>query len=196
MKSNFKEFDLKMIRNVHADIHPLFLSRWSPRAFTGESISDQDVLATIEAGRLAFSSGNSQPWRIIYAHKNTPKWDVLFNLLVDLNQEWVKNAGVLFLLLSKTSTDKGRELPTCSFDTGAFAISMALEATNRNLPMHFMAGFDYEKARKDFKIPDLYKVEAMACMGVPGPLDTLSVKNQEREKPSARIEIDEIIYQH
>ena len=46
-------------------IDPLFLERWSPRAFTAESIAQTDLLTMIEAARWAASSYNSQPWRVL-----------------------------------------------------------------------------------------------------------------------------------
>ncbi len=38
------------------DIHPLFIDRWSPRAFTGEPIDDTALLSFFEAARWAPSA--------------------------------------------------------------------------------------------------------------------------------------------
>ena len=50
-------------RTADYPIDPLFLERWSPRAFTDEAISERDLLTLLEAARWAPSSFNSQPWR-------------------------------------------------------------------------------------------------------------------------------------
>ena len=53
-------------------IHEMFLNRWSPRAFTGEPITQEELLTMLEAARWAASSYNSQPWRFLYALRERP----------------------------------------------------------------------------------------------------------------------------
>ena len=40
-------------RQADYPIEPSFLNRWSPRAFTGETISETELLTILEAGRWA-----------------------------------------------------------------------------------------------------------------------------------------------
>lgn len=185
--------ELKAARNVTYDIDPIFTKRWSPRGYTGESIDEDDFFAIVEAGRLAPSCANSQPWRLIYALRETPEWDTLFELLMPGNQSWVKNCAVLMLIVSKKTDDKGKAWGKNSFDTGSFWCSMALEAAGRGLPMHGMGGFDHEAARGVFKLSDDYKVEAMAALGVPGKPENLNEKQLAIEKPNGRKSRDELI---
>ena len=86
-------------------------------------------------------------------------WNSFFNLLVKDNKERVKNAAVLTLVISKKEFEyNGRVLPltTRQFDTGAALENLALEASSRGFVAHAIAGFDYDKARKDLDIPDRY----------------------------------------
>jgi len=69
-------------RLAHRPVAPLFLHRWSSRAFTGESISDDALFTLFEAARWAPSAYNSQPWRFVYAKRDTPTWPKLLALLV------------------------------------------------------------------------------------------------------------------
>ena len=184
--------EIREIRNIQHNIDSIFINRWSPRAFTGQPVSQEDLMAILEAGRLAPSCANSQPWRFIYGHRMNEDWNSLFELLVPANQEWVKHGAVLLLILSKRLDDKGRESGTQSFDTGAAWGFMALEAYRRGTPLHGMAGFDYEKAKEKFQLGDDYKPEAMAVLGIVGHLEDLSEKNRAREKPSTRKSIDDI----
>ncbi len=188
-----RDEEIKIARNIQYKFDPIFGKRWSPRSYTGESIDDDVFRAVVDAARLSPSSSNSQPWRIIYAHRETAEWQQLFDLLVSGNQAWAKNCAILILFLSKKLDDKGKDSGTQSFDTGAFWASMALEASNRNLPLHGMAGFDYEQAKKIFNLGDNYKVEAMATMGVPGFIKGVSDPKFESEKPNTRKTIDELI---
>ena len=61
-------------RTADYPIDALFLERWSPRAFTGEAISERELLTLLEAARWAPSSYNSQPWRFLYARRDTEPW--------------------------------------------------------------------------------------------------------------------------
>ena len=71
-------------------IHEMFLNRWSPRAFTGQPITQEELLTMLEAARWAASSCNSQPWRFLYALCETAAWERFLNLLVPFNQSWAK----------------------------------------------------------------------------------------------------------
>ena len=82
-------------------INSIFTNRWSPRAMSGEKISNEQLLSLFEAARWAPSSYNGQPWRFIYAHRETAHWDTLFNLLIPFNQGWAKNSAVLVVIISK-----------------------------------------------------------------------------------------------
>ena len=84
-------------RHSEYDISPMILHRWSPRAMSGEEISDTELMRFFEAARWAPSSYNGQPWRFIYAKRNSEHWDKLFNLMVDFNKFWAKNAPLWWL---------------------------------------------------------------------------------------------------
>ena len=68
---------------------------------TGEELKDEELMSLFEAARWAPSSGNGQPWRFIYAKRNTEDWNSLFTLLVDSNKSWAKNPAVLIVIVSK-----------------------------------------------------------------------------------------------
>jgi Nitroreductase family len=59
------------IRQAKYKINPLILHRWSPRSMTGEELDDDIIMSLFEAARWALSSYNNQPWRFIYAKRNT-----------------------------------------------------------------------------------------------------------------------------
>ncbi len=99
-------------------IDSLFLDRWSPRAMSGEEIAEEELLTLFEAARWAPSSYNNQPWRILYARRDTTHWPLFFDLLVDFNKTWVKEAAALVVFISKMTFDhNGEPSVTHSFDT-------------------------------------------------------------------------------
>jgi len=74
---------------------------------SGGEIDEATLLSLLEASRWAPSANNNQPWRFIYARRNTPSWEVFYNLLAEGNQIWAKNAAVLIVVISKTTFDSG-----------------------------------------------------------------------------------------
>jgi nitroreductase len=183
-------------RKADHPIDPLFLDRWSPRAMTGEPISQAELNVLFEAARWAPSAGNSYPGRILYAHRDTENWPLFFDLLVERNKMWCVNAAVLLLFISRTTHEEtGRPLKTHSYDTGAAWENLALQGTSSGFVVHGMAGFDYARAKTTLNIPDDFQVEAMAAVGRPGPISVLPEDFQARESPNTRRPISEVTFE-
>ncbi|MDP9490332.1 MAG: nitroreductase family protein, partial [Thermoproteota archaeon] len=83
-----QESETERSRKSTYPINPLILNRWSPRSMTGEELDNEEIMSLFEAARWAPSSYNNQPWRFIYAKRNTEHWDRLFNLLAEGNRAW------------------------------------------------------------------------------------------------------------
>ena len=187
---------IKGSENRQADhaINNLFLDRWSPRAMSGEEIPQEDLMVLFEAARWAPSSYNNQPWRILYARRNSDHWPLFFDLLMDVNKGWARNAGVLLLFISKTTLDlNGKPSITHSFDAGAAWENLALQGVLKGYVVHGMQGFDYERAKTALSVPDGYRVEAMAAIGKPGAKETLPEELQKREAPNVRRKLEDTI---
>ena len=184
--------NIQNFRKPENDVDEVFISRWSPRAMSGEEIDEATLKTLFEAARWAPSSNNNQPWRFIYACRNTPHWENFFNLLAEGNQIWAKNAVVLIVVISKTTFDSGKPARTHTYDAGAAWVSLALQGSLKNLVVHGMQGFDYDRAKKELQVPDDYSVEAMIAIGRHGKKEDLPDYQQEREFPSSRKSIAEI----
>lgn len=183
-------------RTSEQDIEPLLVNRWSPRAMTGESLSDDQYLPLFEAARWAPSSYNNQHWRFLYATREDEEFEQFADLLSEGNRVWAEDAAVLVTLVSKQTFDHNDEpARTHSFDTGAAWQNLALEATRRNLVAHAMQGFDYEAAAEQLGVPDEFAVECMIAVGDRAPAATLPDDLQEREFPNGRKPIGEILHQ-
>jgi nitroreductase len=174
------------IRKADHPIDNIFLDRWSPRAMSGEEIPKTELMSLFEAARWAPSSNNNQPWRILYARRNTAHWPLFFNLLTDSNKIWAKNSSALLLIVSKNTFDNGKPSRTHSYDAGAAWENLALQGSLRSYVVHGMQGFDYELAISSLNIPDGFTVEAMAAIGIPGNKEDLPDYLQERESPNDR----------
>jgi nitroreductase len=161
---------------------------------SGEEISDAELMRLFEAARWAPSSYNGQPWRFIYAKRNSVPWNKLFNLMVDFNKSWAKNAAALVVIISRKNFEHD-DTPsvTHQFDAGAAWENLALQGETQGLVTHGMQGFDYDKARRDLSIPDTFDVMAMVAIGKPAPKEILPTEVQQREQASDRKPLAEII---
>jgi nitroreductase len=187
-------------RTADHPIDPLFLERWSPRAFDGQPLADADIQSLFEAARWAPSSYNSQPWRFLYAKRDTPEWDKFLNLLIPFNQSWAKNASLLIIVVSNSLMQPpGQEKPfpshSHSFDTGAAWANFALQATRLGLQAHGMAGFDLNAAFTQLNVPEGYRVEAAIAVGRQADKSILPEAMQAREQPSGRNPISSFAFE-
>jgi len=94
------------VRKPDHQIESLLLDRWSPRAMSGEEISQEELMRLFEAARWAPSSFNAQQWRALYVRRGTEHWQTFFDLLVDANKVWAKNAAVRMTLERRGKTSR------------------------------------------------------------------------------------------
>lgn len=173
-------------------INPIFLSRWSARAMSGEPIDHELLLRCFEAARWAPSASNCQERLFLYAHRDTPAFAQFFSLLAEGNQAWCHRAAVLIVALSDTLDSAGRPIRSHAFDTGLAVENLLLQACELGLVAHPMAGFSSERAISELNIPQRYLPQCMIAIGVPGDVNELSEFNQSRELPSQRKPMEEV----
>ena len=189
-----QESETERSRKSTYPINPLILNRWSPRAMTGEELDNEEIMSLFEAARWAPSSYNNQPWRFIYAKRNTEHWDRLFSLLADGNRTWAKNSALLVVVISRKNFEYNEKpARTHQFDAGSAWENLALEAFSRGIVAHGMQGFDYDKARIELEIPTDFEVMAMIAIGKKGPRASLSPELQEKEKLTDRKPLKDIV---
>lgn len=180
--------------NARTSDHPidtLFLQRWSPRAYTGEAMPEAELMTILEAARWAPSSYNSQPWRFLYARRDTPHWEAFLALLNPFNQSWAKQAGALVVIVSNPMMlPPGAEKPvpshSHSFDAGAGWAQMALQSTISGWAAHAMVGFDMARAATELHVPEGWRVEAAVAIGRQGDKSLLPEQMAARENPNGR----------
>jgi nitroreductase len=180
-------------------IDETFLNRWSPRAFDGSAIPEEDLLALFEAARWAPSAFNSQPWRFLYARRGDGDWDRFLDLLIPWNRAWAQGASALIYILSDRlpMVDKAGEPAashTHSYDAGAAWAYLALQATMMGYQAHGMSGVDFERAQAELRVPERFRIEAAAAVGRIGDPATLPEKLRAREGPSGRKPVEEFVF--
>jgi nitroreductase len=187
-------------RKADYPIDEMFLQRWSPRAFDSQEISEHELFTMLEAARWAASSYNAQPWRFVWARRNTPHWEKFQGLLVEFNQSWAKDASALVFLISKSlmrpqGADTDVPSYTHSLDAGTASGYFALQASRMGWFVHGMAGFDKDRAVSELHVPSGYRIEAAYAVGKLGDKSKLPPMLQSRETPSSRLTLSELAFE-
>ncbi|MEM9581811.1 MAG: nitroreductase family protein [Pseudomonadota bacterium] len=190
---------MPITRRPDYPIEPLFLSRWSPRAFDGSDIPAADLLTILEAGRWAPSAFNVQPWRFFYAQRGDADWPGFVTLLDAFNQTWAGDASALIFLASDTVMPGDGARPDAksnynSFDAGAAWMQIALQASALGYAAHAMAGLNFDTAAQVLNLPERLKLEVGIAIGRQTRANRLPAELREREVPSNRMPLDQITF--
>lgn len=188
-------------RSKHADadhpIHELLARRWSPRAFDGRPI-DREVLDELfEAARWAPSSFNEQPWRFLVAERQAEaEFARMLECLNEGNRAWARRASVLAISVSKLAFDRtGKPNRHHAHDVGLATACLVIQATALGLHVHMMAGFDVEKARAAYGVPDGFDPLTAIAIGHLGPIDVLDERKQAQERaPRTRLSLSGVVF--
>ena len=169
-------------------LHNLISDRWSPKAFDDRPIEYDQIHLLFEAAKWAPSSRNSQPWRFIFAIKDTPDYKVFLDLMSQDNQLWASKAPLLVMPLAQViSTHKNRPNRLAFYETGMAVGNLLAQATAMGLLVHQMSGYDHERAKETLVIPTRYEPMTMMAIGYKGdpsslPKDEAAWDSRERTR--------------
>ncbi len=98
------------------------------------------------------------------------------------SNSFAKRAPILICAITKKNyTDNDENYNRLHFhDLGSANENMFLESFNQGLIMHEMGGFDIQKARSVFKIPEDYELGVMIAIGYQDTHDVLPEKYKEK----------------
>ena len=175
-------------RTSATPIQPQFLQRMSPRAFVPEALTTAQVEQLVEAAHWAPSASNKQPWLFAYALRDDANWAAFSNIPNEGNRRWCLNAGALIVLLSDKQASAKH-----SFDAGCAWGYLALQAHSMGLATHAMGGFSADEARTVLGLPEHLVPEIVIAVGRRADASTLPDDLREREVPSQRKPLAEVL---
>lgn len=176
-------------RQAEAAVDPMFLDRWSPRAFRSSPLHAGQLASLFEAVRWAPSCFNEQPWVIVHGHGvGSEDHSRVLSVLVESNQAWARHAPLLMILFARRRfTHNDHPNRHAGFDAGAGWMALALQARRLGLHSHAMAGFDAARAYAELGVPEAdYEAMAAIAVGERGDASELPEKLQARETPNDR----------
>ena len=172
---------------AHTDypITELMRRRWSPRAFEdGRSVEREKVLTLLEAARWAPSCFNDQPRHFLVFDGSDTEALERARACLSPGNAWALKAPVLMLSVAReTFEQNGKPNRWAQHDTGLATENLLLQAVELGLAAHPMAGYDADRARSEFGIPDGFTPIAMVAIGYPyrGKLEDLDEKLRGKE---------------
>ena len=132
-----------MSENLAGPLLPAISQLWSPYRFDPRPVESDKLIRCLDAARWAASSYNDQPWHFIVARReDSAAFQTALGCLLEANQAWAHNAGVLMLTVIRTTFRRGGKPNRVALhDLGAAATSLALQATGEGLQVHQYSTF-------------------------------------------------------
>jgi len=162
--------------------------RWSPYAFSSNSVEEFKIKAMFEAAGYAPSCNNEQPWMFVFATQDDREvFDKYLGFMVESNRDWAKNAYALIISFARTKFSyNGKPNRYAFHDTGMAVSNLLLQALAFDVYVHQMGGFSVEKVKEYFKIGDDIEPIAMMAAGYIGDGENISpevLKRDETRRP-------------
>jgi len=155
------------------DFNTLIQQRQSDRKYTTKAVEQEKLMACLEAGRLAPSASNSQPWTFVVVTNS--------RLLKELAQaatgplrsfnNFVKQAPIIVAIVMekpKIITEVGGRIKNKEYpliDVGIAAEHICLQATELGLGSCMLGWFDEQKVKTLLSIPDEKNVSLLITLG-------------------------------
>ena len=147
------------------EVFTIIEKRRSIRLYEKKSVEKEKLNRILEAGRLAPSASNKQPWRFIVVTDDKVKE----KLRAAYDKEWFVTAPVIIIGCAVPEEAwvrmDGQEY--WMVDVAIAMQSMILTATELGLGTCWVADFDVKAVRKALKLPSNIRVVAMTPLGHP-----------------------------
>lgn len=164
------------------DFIELAKTRFSVRAYASTPVPDALVDKVLEAGRLAPSAANRQPWRFVVVQSEKQRRA----LGEGYSREWFWKAPVIIVVCVEPARAWVRSDGKNYGDVdGAIAMDhMTLCAASEGLGTCWIAAFDVEKVRRVLGLPDGIDPLAMTPLGY----------TKDMIRPKSRKSMDEVVW--
>jgi nitroreductase len=154
-------------------LQELVRNRRSVRRYLEKPVRKEDILACLEAARLAPSAENVQPWRFLVIDEPEVKSRLAAEAFSGIYSfsRFAAEAPVLIVILARPdiiANRIGKQIQNVSFyliDIGIAGGHLALQAEELGLGTCWIGWFNARKVRKLFRIPRKYKIVCLMTLG-------------------------------
>ena len=162
--------------------------RWSPYLYEPREVEKAKLQSCLEAARWSASSYNEQPWRFIVATRDNPEqFQQALDCLLEANQVWAKNVGVLILTAYSTQFSRNNQPNRVAFhDLGLAAANLSIQAVHLGLHVHQMAGINPAKVRQTYHVPEGIEIGTAIAIGYAAPIDDSDLGERDKAARSRK----------
>lgn len=160
-------------------------SRYSCRHYAAKPIEKSHLYKVLEAGRIAPSAKNLQPWQFVVVDKDK----ILSAIKSCYQKNWIQSAPCIIVALGNHDQSWQREdgKDHCDIDLSIAIDHMTLAATDAGLATCWVCKFDAKKVSEILNLPDY--IEPVALLPIGYPTDRADTERHKKlRKP-----IDEIV---
>ena len=148
------------------DVYEAIRQRHSVRAYQAMPVEDDKLHRVLEAGRLAPSGSNTQPWRFVVV-RDAERRKALCKAAKD--QVFVAAAPVVIGVVGMDPAKvMSCEIPGDPVNCAIAIDHMTLAAVAEGLGTCWIGAFDQDEARKVLGVPDNLHVIELLTLGYPG----------------------------
>lgn len=155
-------------------------NRFSVRKYKAKPVPEEALLYVLEAGRIAPSAVNYQPWHflVIKEKVNLEKLHALYH------REWFREAPVVIIVLADHSQSWKRSegKDHADIDVAIAADHMTLAATDRELGTCWVCNFDKQKTIDALNLPKHLEPIVFLPLGYPDQETDIN-RHEEKRKP-------------
>lgn len=149
------------------DIFDCIRESHSVRNFKSEQIPEPTLTRILEAGNMAPSAGNLQPWYFYVVQDLSVKEKLT---AASFNQEHINDAPSVIVILADPARsnerygERGAQL-YCLQDSAAAAQNILLAAEGLGIAACWVGAFDEKKVQEAVEAPPRLRAVAMICLG-------------------------------
>ncbi len=181
------------------DIKELIQTRHSVRNFLPDPIPSDILNEILEAGRLAPSAQNRQPWRyIVFQDSESIKKLALNCGLIGLSNYFIRNAPCLIIACADAAKNVHiNKQDYYLVDTAISFQQMVLTAWSHGIGSCWLAAFSEKKLRSYLNLPKTWRIVALSPFGYPAEKKSLYSKALSSFAGSAeRLPLKDIVIYH
>ena len=172
----------------------LLLARESTRVYSGREVSREDMMKIVDAGRLAPSGCNAQPWKFVVVDEPEAKKKLLDAMVFGNNEcaaPWADKAGAFVIVAEQRAEVKPMVLHCyndsqrfAQADNGRASLNMCYAAAELGIGSCIIGCFDHAKMREAFGIPKDVTLRELIAFGYP---EKVSEARKKIRKPREEV---------
>ena len=159
------------------DAYQCIVSKRDTRAYLDQPIEEEKLRRVLQAGRMAGSSKNTQPVRLIVLRERSRREEVA--ACAQFAQHLPSAAAGIAICAPSNGSD---------FDAGRAAQNMMVAAWSTGIASCPCSMHDQPRVKKTLGLPDDYRVVVVLALGYPNPALPMSMGRK-------RLELDDYVHQ-